>query len=218
MGWVPYMYIIYYYGDFMNSGIYKISCNVNGKFYIGSSQELSRRKIYHFNRLRANNHPNKHMQNAYNLYGEHSFSFDILKYCTVDCLLVEEQTIIDDFFHKNILFNIAPIAGASFRNRRHKDSTINKMKSNHPKPWTGKKLSDEHKQKIRETQWQVKRKMGCRKLTDEQVLEIRKLRLTGLGVRTIARMLNIPRHNVDSIVKGKRYADVVLIESKNAEE
>jgi group I intron endonuclease len=198
----------------MNSGIYKITCKVTNKFYIGSSQELKRRKVYHFNRLRANKHPNPHMQNSYNLYGEQSFEYEVIKYCDVVELLKEEQLILNEYVNTGVLFNVALVAGASFRNRRHKKETIKKMKISHTKPWTGKTLSEEHKQKIRETQWKLKRATGVRKLTDDQVLNIRKLHADGLGVRTIGKILNIPRHNVNSIVKGKRYADVILSEFK----
>lgn len=196
----------------MDSGIYKLLCTTSGKFYIGSSQQLGRRKVYHFNRLRANKHPNSHLQNSYNLYGEQSFSYEIIKYCPISDLLREEQQLIDHYWDKKLLFNAAQIAGASFRNRRHKKTTINKMKKNHGKAWLGKHLSDDHKRKISQKIMQLIKEKGLRKLTDKQVLEIRSLSSKGFGVRPIARMLNIPRHNVNSVVKGKRYKDIVLIE------
>jgi group I intron endonuclease len=197
----------------MNSGIYKILCSKSGKFYIGSSQELTRRKIHHYNRLRANKHGNPHLQNSFNLYGESNIIFNVLEYCSVSELLIREQFYIDQNKGMGILFNVAEIAGASMRNKRHAKNTIKKMKDSHKKFWLGKTLSDEHKAKISEKRMQYTRERGLRKLSDEQVLEVRKHSSLGYGIRTIARMLNIPRQTVDRIVKGIMYKDVVLDET-----
>ena len=59
------------------SGIYKITNNVNGKFYIGSSQNISRRWYDHKRELRIQKHHNKYLQRAWNKYGEENFSFEI---------------------------------------------------------------------------------------------------------------------------------------------
>jgi group I intron endonuclease len=192
----------------MNSGIYKITCEITNKFYIGSSQELNRRKVYHFNRLRANKHPNPHMQNSYNLYGEQSFEYEVIKYCDVVELLKEEQLILDKYINTGVLFNVALIAGASFRNRRHKKETIEKMKKSAGRAWEGKNLSNEHKTKIAEKRIQFTREKGLRKLTDNQVKEIRKLKESGVGDRTIAKMFNVSRTIIICIKKGKKYTDV----------
>ena len=193
----------------MDSGIYKITCLTTGKFYIGSSQELTRRKIHHYNRLRANKHGNPHLQNSFNLYGEHDIIFAILEYCDTDKLLIKEQFYIDQNKGKGILFNVAEIAGASMRNKRHARSTINKMKKSHTRPWLGKHLSDEHKTKISEKRIQYIKEHGIRKLTDDQVREVRKLKELGIGDRTVAKKMNISRKIVLCIRKGITYKDVI---------
>ena len=63
----------------IKSGIYKIENSVNGKLYVGSSSEIPNRKYNHFNTLRKNEHPNSHLQNAYNKYGKDAFEFAILE-------------------------------------------------------------------------------------------------------------------------------------------
>lgn len=199
----------------MDSGIYKILCKTSGKFYIGSSQELSRRKIHHYNRLRANKHGNPHLQNSYNLYGETNIIFEILETCDISNLLMTEQSYIDKYKNTGILFNVAEVAGASMRNKRHSMKTIQKMKQKNGQAWKGKHLSEEHRKKISEKRMQLTRERGLRKCSDEQVLEIRKLSNKGFGIRTIARMLNVPRHTVNRIVKGIMYKDVILEESQN---
>src|SRR5688572_20885127 len=64
----------------MNSGIYLITNLSNGKVYVGSSDQLKRRKYLHFYRLKRGNHANPHLQNAWNHYGEHVFTFQVIEY------------------------------------------------------------------------------------------------------------------------------------------
>ena len=44
------------------SGIYKITNLLNGKVYVGQSQNVFKRKIQHFTALRNGNHENREMQ------------------------------------------------------------------------------------------------------------------------------------------------------------
>lgn len=60
-------------------GIYKIINVVNNKFYVGSAVNLSRRKTRHFSELRTGKHNNRHLQAAWNKYGEEAFVFVVIK-------------------------------------------------------------------------------------------------------------------------------------------
>ena len=73
-------------GDIDSQGIYQITNKVNGKIYIGScfNNSFKRRWGKHLERLRKNKHNNKHLQSAYNLYGEDSFIFTICEYSLGD--------------------------------------------------------------------------------------------------------------------------------------
>lgn len=64
----------------MNQGIYKITNSENDHFYIGSSVNLTRRKARHFSELRNNRHNNKHLQAAWNKYGEPAFTFAVVEF------------------------------------------------------------------------------------------------------------------------------------------
>jgi len=203
------IYISIFKEFYMDSGIYKIYCIPSGKFYIGSSQTISKRKLHHYNRLRANKHKNPHLQNSYNLYGESNILFEVLEHCDVSNLLEVEQSYIDKYKGTGVLFNVAEIAGASMRNKRHSAKTIQKMKQKNGQAWKGKHLPEEHRKKISEKRMQLTRERGLRKLTDDEVRQIRKIKSTGLGDRKVADMFNVSRKIVICIRNGIRYKDVV---------
>lgn len=60
-------------------GVYKILNRKNGKFYIGSSIDVEKRFSSHKKELIAGTHNNKHLQNAWNKYGEDSFEFLVIE-------------------------------------------------------------------------------------------------------------------------------------------
>ena len=78
-------------------GIYKILNTVNNKVYIGSSMSIFDRWKEHIRSLRKGNHHSRHLQNAWNLYGEKSFLFCIIENCDKDELLDREQFYIDAY-------------------------------------------------------------------------------------------------------------------------
>jgi group I intron endonuclease len=60
------------------SGIYIITCNTNGKVYVGQSQRIHNRWKGHIGLLVKGTHGNEHLQRAWNKYGEENFVFEIL--------------------------------------------------------------------------------------------------------------------------------------------
>ena len=58
--------------------IYKIENTVNGKVYIGQTNDPERRKKDHFGRLKRNKHENPYLQSAWNKYGEDNFNFEVI--------------------------------------------------------------------------------------------------------------------------------------------
>lgn len=61
----------------MNCGIYAFKCIINGKYYVGSAQDIGNRINSHVSSLRGNRHSNKMLQDDYNKYGECKKAFRI---------------------------------------------------------------------------------------------------------------------------------------------
>lgn len=126
----------------MKSGVYKIKNKINGKVYIGSSVNLTKRKRDHFWCLKRGEHCNDHLQKAYIKYGHNNFEFEIIEECPVDVCLIREQYYIDLYksTETEIGYNICPNS-ASVLGRRHSEATIEKIRKSN----TGKKLSKERR-------------------------------------------------------------------------
>ena len=111
-------------------GVYKITNNETGKFYIGSSIDIYQRWHAHKSKLKRGVHCNQHLQNSWNKYGEEVFLFEILFQVDEESLLREEQRVIDetDCCNRKIGFNKAYITTAPFKGHRHSPETIEKCR------------------------------------------------------------------------------------------
>src|ERR1041384_8799369 len=93
---LPYNFGIY---DNMKSGIYKITNEVTGKFYIGSAKDVDDRWYQHKRDLKSNNHCNPKLQHSWNYYGEDKFSIVLLENVEPiqEKLFEREQYYLDTF-------------------------------------------------------------------------------------------------------------------------
>lgn len=94
----------------MDSGIYIIRTG-NGRVYIGSSNNLIRRKREHFSALNRSIHQCSALQKAFNK--QNGAEFTIIEYCMKEILIEREQHWFD-LAHKiwiKKIYNINPIAG-----------------------------------------------------------------------------------------------------------
>jgi group I intron endonuclease len=93
--------------------IYKIINAVNNKFYVGSAVNYEKRKARHLWRLRRGDHANKHLQSAWNLYGEAAFVFAVVQVVSEsDDLLAAENVWLHEHVGKDYCYNIATDATA----------------------------------------------------------------------------------------------------------
>lgn len=90
----------------MKSGIYKIYCNVEDKYYIGQSVNVEARLKQHFKELKSNKHINKSLQSDFNKYGEHEFIFEPIEYVKEQYLNVMEGHFIEYYDSLNNGYNI----------------------------------------------------------------------------------------------------------------
>lgn len=136
------------------SGIYVITNLKNGKKYVGQSCDVVRRIRTHKLLLSSGRHKNRHLQAAWDKYGAAWFSFEVIESCPIDDLNKREVFWIKHYnsFSQNG-YNLT-LGGDGSRGYRFPESTKQRLreiaKSRTLRYWLGKKLSTEHREKLRE--------------------------------------------------------------------
>jgi len=155
------------------SGIYMIKNLVTGRVYVGSSVNMESRWSIHKHSLKHRKHHNSYLQNSYNKYGKEAFKFSIIEECTKDKLEEREQYWYEFFKANSKVYNVRNDV-RTCRGVKHskefkkKISNIQKNRKREPlsketkekisgslkgrvSPRKGKKLSEESKRKISES-------------------------------------------------------------------
>lgn len=126
------------------SGIYIITCLVNGKYYIGKSVDTRKRLNEHKRELRNNIHSNEHLQNSYNIHSKENFTFELLEeYPNEGFILFSMEhywATILNVHDRNFGYNIEPTNPYGKSIKRAKESVNKGSQAN-----TGKKRTKEHK-------------------------------------------------------------------------
>lgn len=148
-------------------GVYCIKNSINNKVYVGSSRNIYKRFKRHLNELNKNKHINEHLQRAVSNYGIDNFYICILTYSSEEELNSWEQFYIDllDATNVHYGYNIRPRADGKAmseatklklsianKGRKRTDEQRQKMSvagKGRPSQLKGKKLSEEHKQNIK---------------------------------------------------------------------
>jgi len=97
-------------------GVYKISNNIDGRVYIGSSVNFKKRWNEHKRDLLNNKHQNVHLQRFVNKYGVDVLNFMMLEIVDNGNILIREQYYLDSTNNK---FNIAENATAPMMGKFH---------------------------------------------------------------------------------------------------
>lgn len=181
-------------------GIYKILNMIDGKYYVGSTNNFSRRWNDHRKLLIDNGHYNIKLQSAWNKYGEYSFKFVIERECSDgEDLLYHEQQYLDECKrYPESNYNISYDAYAPWRNRVLSESHRNNVS----KSLKGKPKSIEHNRKVG---------LANRgKPNGKRILEVFtfKNKNTGeifTGIRSdFYKKFNLKPKRIDELVKNKR--------------
>jgi group I intron endonuclease len=206
------------------SGVYKIVNNINGKFYIGSSNHLYIRYSTHVKELNRNNHSNQKLQNSWNKYGESNFSFLVLEYCRSEEIFEKEQKYINSL---NPELNIAKIVGypntpkagspeAMARSKKNLEARKNSewynskelrniMSEKLKVRWANKEYrksrSEETKSLWKNENYRIKLSEIHKKVKDADRLLIKKLRESGVMVKDLMARFGVERKTIYRIVR-----------------
>lgn len=103
------------------SGIYQIRCIPNGKVYIGSAVNITKRWAKHRSDLGQGIHHSRHLQGAWDKFGADAFAFEILEVVEdkADLVRVEQEYLdLAGSYWRTRGYNLSPTAG-SWLGRRH---------------------------------------------------------------------------------------------------
>lgn len=111
--------------------IYKIINTINNKFYVGSTSNTKVRFREHRRKLRSGKHHCKHLQAAWNKYGEHTFVFVVVEEVTAqDGLFAAEDKWLKEHHGTELCYNAGKTAAAPWRGvEKHKQPSFGRPKT-----------------------------------------------------------------------------------------
>lgn len=149
--------------DLQAPGCYAIENVQNGHRYVGSSSNLLYRREGHFGNLRKDCHCNRHLQGAWNKYGEYSFIFHPVLFCEAFELLRYEQFLIDKW-HPEYNTRLVASSNLGMKFGPHSEGTRRKISEAHK----GKEPTEETRRKMSET----RRGKKCKPRSEEHCWRI----------------------------------------------
>lgn len=113
--------------------VYKITCVVTGRVYIGSTINYNKRRNLHLSSLRRGTSHCIKLQRAFNKYGEKCFIFEVIE-CVLglEDLHLRESFWINEFDSIRAGLNIAKDTKIPMLGRKHSDETKQLMSKNSP--------------------------------------------------------------------------------------
>lgn len=112
------------------SCVYSIQNNLNGKFYIGSTDNLRKRWNKHLSKLRRNKHENDYLQSSWEKYGEKNFEIKILEELPKEEVRSLEQEYLNIFYdNQNNCYNMLKTTCPNIGQKHTEQSKQNISKS-----------------------------------------------------------------------------------------
>ncbi len=209
----------------LKSGIYIIRNKINNKCYVGSSVNIRSRLNAHYNSLLQKKHPNKHLQSAFNLFGNENFEFIPLLNCLSNYNTKLEQWVKDRSNFK-CDYNIAINCEAPMLNVKMSDESKEKIRikaKNRKHTYATKKLlSVLKKDKIKgDNSYRYKllsnlisSPIGERnpnsKLTEKDVVEIKIYFKNGVKVKDLKGKYNCSQNMLYEIKNGHSWKHIIV--------
>ena len=221
-------------------GIYCIENLLNNKKYIGSSIDCDHRWYIHIWHLKRKDHPNIHLQSAWDKYGENSFKFYIIEQDILEEeLLYKEQSYMNLYntLDRECGYNIAADTTAPMKGRKHSEQSLLLMserkkgeknnfygkhhteetKQKLRKDKIGKKLLPEHREKVIKTIGQIGEANVNAKLNWQIVREIRenyKMNNTKEIIKKYAELVGVSYSTIQRVLENKSWKEVKSENSK----
>jgi group I intron endonuclease len=195
-----------YFSEKQKGGVvYKITNNIDGKFYIGSTNNLIKRYYTHIHDIRSGKNTCVKLIRAVNKYGEDNFKFEIICECTTDEVLKTEQEYINSLKPH---YNVAKIAGSNLGIKRTEEVKYKKSVSQKEK-WKDEAYRNKHLDNLSKN-WRAGANHRMAKLTEEEVVEIKKQLLTGLFPKQVADKLKLSYHSIKDIYREKTWKHIKI--------
>lgn len=147
-------------------GIYTITCKINGRKYVRSTDNNKERWGKHLTQLRGNYHHSFALQRDYNKYGEEAFVFEMVEECKSEERLKLEQKYLDEnesFFYP-LGYNISHQATNCVLYGEANGMYGKRGKDN---PNYGRKNTEETKKRMSESNKGIPKSAECKKKLSE---------------------------------------------------
>ena len=193
-------------------GIYRIVNLVNGKAYIGQTKEKFQRRYWlHRWELRKGKHDNKHLQRAWDKYGEENFVFEIVEVLPLEEIDDREKYWIDwQRKQEEGCYSIQDGGQPENLNDYISPEIRKRQGELNRKRMLGSKLSDETKAKMSKTRKGKRVYRSNDTLTDEQAILVKQLFIKGKTSKEIQEEMKLPYRTLNNILSNNAYSTVYV--------
>ena len=184
--------------------VYKITCTVNSKVYIGSSVNVYKRWHNHRYELNNNKHHSPYLQNAWNKYGKENFIFEIVEKNNADVIIGREQVWMDHYkcYDPNYGFN-----GNSKAEGNHARSWTDAQRIKYSNSRKGKKASKALLRALQNNR-KVGSKSNLSSIDEKKVLSIVQAINDGLTPKKVCELYDVGISLVRAICQKRTWTHV----------